>query len=145
MRILRFANIIVPKTWKMIVLFKTIIWTFLEVGNLNLLLTLFCIYAVVGVELFGKLECSPDFPCLGPNRHTSFESFRAALLSLCHVSIGYNMSAIIEDTMRTCHGSGSDCSYSYLVSLTYFGTFLSMFHVMFVKLVVAWRIRTAPR
>ncbi|KAJ3583686.1 hypothetical protein NHX12_015906, partial [Muraenolepis orangiensis] len=53
------------------------------VGNLGLL---FFIYAALGVELFGKLECNDDNPCEGLSRHATFENFGMAFLTLFRAS-----------------------------------------------------------
>ncbi|OXB81907.1 UNVERIFIED_CONTAM: hypothetical protein H355_015104 [Colinus virginianus] len=63
----------------------------LEVGNLGLLfMLLFFIYAALGVELFGKLDCSEENPCEGLSRHATFTNFGMAFLTLFRVSTGDN-------------------------------------------------------
>ncbi|KAM4594438.1 voltage-dependent T-type calcium channel subunit alpha-1H-like [Fundulus diaphanus] len=98
----------------------------------------FFIYAALGVELFGKLECSEDFPCLGLHRHTNFENFGVALLTLYKVCTGDNWSGILKDTMRECRVGDSDCpSYLFWASPIFFITFVVMVQFVLVNLVVA--------
>ncbi|XP_035992654.1 voltage-dependent T-type calcium channel subunit alpha-1I-like isoform X2 [Fundulus heteroclitus] len=137
MRVLRLAQVL--KTTKMKVLLKTITRTLYQVGNLGLLfMFFFLIYAALGVELFGKLECSEDFPCLGLHRHTNFENFGVALLTLYKVSTGDNWSGILKDTMRECRVGDSNCpSYLFWASPIFFTTFVITVQFVLVNLVVA--------
>lgn len=73
MRVLRIARVL--KLLKMAkgirALLDTVMQALPQVGNLGLLFfLLFFIFAALGVELFGKLECSEKFPCQG-NTKTS--------------------------------------------------------------------------
>lgn len=68
MRVLRIARVL--KLLKMAkgirALLDTVMQALPQVGNLGLLFfLLFFIFAALGVELFGKLECSDEFPCQG--------------------------------------------------------------------------------
>ncbi|KAK5598634.1 hypothetical protein CRENBAI_006774 [Crenichthys baileyi] len=136
-RILRLAQVL--KTTKLKVLLKTIIRTLSQIGNIGFLfMFFFFIYAALGVELFGKIECSPDFPCLGLHRHTNFENFLVALLTLYKVSTGDNWSGILKDTMRGCQLGDSACtSYLTWASPIFFTTFVIIVQFVLVNLVVA--------
>lgn len=58
-----------------------------QVGNLGLLFfLLFFIFAALGVELFGRLECSDDLPCQGLGEHAHFANFGIAFLTLFRIS-----------------------------------------------------------
>lgn len=68
MRVLRIARVL--KLLKMAkgirALLDTVMQALPQVGNLGLLFfLLFFIFAALGVELFGRLECSDDRPCQG--------------------------------------------------------------------------------
>lgn len=68
MRVLRIARVL--KLLKMAkgirALLDTVMQALPQVGNLGLLFfLLFFIFAALGVELFGRLECSDDVPCQG--------------------------------------------------------------------------------
>ncbi|XP_064870133.1 voltage-dependent T-type calcium channel subunit alpha-1H, partial [Oncorhynchus nerka] len=77
------------------------------VGNLGLLfMLLFFIYAALGVELFGKLECSEENPCEGLSRHATFQNFGMAFLTLFRVSTGDNWNGIMKVVEEErCRGS----------------------------------------
>ena len=57
---------------------------------------LFFIFAALGVELFGKLECSEEQPCSSLNKHAHFKNFGIALLTLFCVATGDNWSGIMK-------------------------------------------------
>lgn len=61
---------------------------------------LFFIYAALGVELFGRLECSEDNPCEGLSRHATFTNFGMAFLTLFRVSTGDNWNGIMKVIAR---------------------------------------------
>lgn len=68
MRVLRIARVL--KLLKMAkgirALLDTVMQALPQVGNLGLLFfLLFFIFAALGVELFGRLECSDEIPCQG--------------------------------------------------------------------------------
>ncbi|TTF71948.1 Voltage-dependent T-type calcium channel subunit alpha-1H [Bagarius yarrelli] len=97
-----------------------------QVGNLGLLfMLLFFIYAALGVELFGKLECSEENPCEGLSRHATFENFGMAFLTL------------FRDTLRECKSGDRCLSYLPLVSPLYFVTFVLVAQFVLVNVVVA--------
>ncbi|XP_047423804.1 voltage-dependent T-type calcium channel subunit alpha-1H-like [Mugil cephalus] len=136
-RLLRLAQVV--KTTKIRTLCLTISKTLTQVGNICLLF-LFCffIFAALGVELFGKLECSPEYPCLGLHRYSTFRNFGLSMLTLYKVSTGDNWSGILKDTMRTCRPGDDGClSFLFWVSPLYFLVFVTMAQFVLVNLVVA--------
>ncbi|KAK9516891.1 hypothetical protein VZT92_024799 [Zoarces viviparus] len=70
----------------------------------------FFLYAALGVELFGNLECAGDDQCRGINDHVNFKHFAKALLTLFQVCTGANWSVILKDTMKPCHPGDKGCS-----------------------------------
>ncbi|OXB77005.1 UNVERIFIED_CONTAM: hypothetical protein H355_014827 [Colinus virginianus] len=85
MRVLRIARVL--KLLKMAVgmraLLDTVMQALPQVGNLGLLfMLLFFIFAALGVELFGDLECDDTHPCEGLGRHATFRNFGMAFLTL---------------------------------------------------------------
>ncbi|XP_047184079.1 voltage-dependent T-type calcium channel subunit alpha-1I isoform X2 [Scophthalmus maximus] len=141
MRVLRIARVL--KLLKMAkgmrALLDTVMQALPQVGNLGLLfMLLFFIYAALGVELFGKLDCTEDNPCEGLSRHATFENFGMAFLTLFRVSTGDNWNGIMKDTLRECHADDRHClSYLPLVSPIYFVTFVLMTQFVLVNVVVA--------
>lgn len=68
-----------------------------QVGNLgSLFFLLFFIFAALGVELFGKLECSEDHPCDGLGEHAHFKNFGMAFLTLFRIATGDNWNGIMK-------------------------------------------------
>uniref|UniRef100_A0A4X2L1Z1 Calcium voltage-gated channel subunit alpha1 H n=1 Tax=Vombatus ursinus TaxID=29139 RepID=A0A4X2L1Z1_VOMUR len=110
-----------------------------NVGNLGLLfMLLFFIYAALGVELFGKLDCSEDNPCEGLSRHATFTNFGMAFLTLFRVSTGDNWNGIMKDTLRECAREDKHClSYLPVISPVYFVTFVLVAQFVLVNVVVA--------
>ncbi|KAI9539102.1 hypothetical protein NQZ68_009179 [Dissostichus eleginoides] len=136
-RVLRLAKVLKHK--KIRVLLKTIIKTLSQVGSICLLFAFFFfIYAALGVELFGKLECTEENPCLGLHRHANFKHFGMALLTLYQVCTGDNWSGIMKDTLRECRPTDIDCvTYLPRVSPMFFSSFVVMAQFVLVNLVVA--------
>ncbi|CAL1588979.1 unnamed protein product [Knipowitschia caucasica] len=141
MRVLRIARVL--KLLKMAKgmrsLLDTVMQALPQVGNLGLLfMLLFFIYAALGVELFGKLECNEYNPCEGLSRHATFENFGMAFLTLFRVSTGDNWNGIMKDTLRECRPEDKHCmTYLPLVSPIYFVTFVLMAQFVLVNVVVA--------
>lgn len=103
MRVLRIARVL--KLLKMAkgirALLDTVMQALPQVGNLGLLFfLLFFIFAALGVELFGRLECSDDNPCQGLGEHAHFANFGMAFLTLFRVATGDNWNGIMKDTLR---------------------------------------------
>ncbi|XP_076846105.1 LOW QUALITY PROTEIN: voltage-dependent T-type calcium channel subunit alpha-1H [Brachyhypopomus gauderio] len=140
MRVLRIARVL--KLLKMAKgmrsLLDTVVQALPQVGNLGLLfMLLFFIYAALGVELFGKLECSEDNPAKVLSRHATFENFGMAFLTLFRVSTGDNWNGIMKDTLRDCKSGDRCLSYLPLVSPLYFVTFVLVAQFVLVNVVVA--------
>ncbi|XP_016361543.1 voltage-dependent T-type calcium channel subunit alpha-1H-like isoform X2 [Sinocyclocheilus anshuiensis] len=141
MRVLRIARVLklLKMATGMRALLDTVMQALPQVGNLGLLfMLLFFIYAALGVELFGKLECNDNNPCEGLSRHATFENFGMAFLTLFRVSTGDNWNGIMKDTLRECLPNESNCfSYLPLVSPIYFVTFVLIAQFVLVNVVVA--------
>ncbi|XP_036950412.1 voltage-dependent T-type calcium channel subunit alpha-1I-like isoform X4 [Acanthopagrus latus] len=141
MRVLRITRVL--KLLKMATgmrsLLDTVIQALPQVGNLGLLfMLLFFIYAALGVELFGKLECSDENPCEGLSRHATFDNFGMAFLTLFRVSTGDNWNGIMKDTLRECRPQDRHClTYLPLISPVYFVTFVLTAQFVLVNVVVA--------
>ncbi|KAM6971870.1 voltage-dependent T-type calcium channel subunit alpha-1H-like [Aplochiton taeniatus] len=141
MRVLRIARVLklLKMATGMRALLDTVMQALPQVGNLGLLfMLLFFIYAALGVELFGKLECSEENPCEGLSRHATFDNFGMAFLTLFRVSTGDNWNGIMKDTLRECRPADRSClSYLPLVSPLYFVTFVLTAQFVLVNVVVA--------
>ncbi|XP_046691295.1 voltage-dependent T-type calcium channel subunit alpha-1H isoform X4 [Silurus meridionalis] len=141
MRVLRIARVLklLKLATGMRALLDTVMQALPQVGNLGLLfMLLFFIYAALGVELFGKLECTDNTPCEGLSRHATFENFGMAFLTLFRVSTGDNWNGIMKDTLRDCTPGDKNClTYLPLVSPIYFVTFVLMAQFVLVNVVVA--------
>ncbi|XP_070617570.1 LOW QUALITY PROTEIN: voltage-dependent T-type calcium channel subunit alpha-1H [Erythrolamprus reginae] len=141
MRVLRIARVLklLKMATGMRALLDTVVQALPQVGNLGLLfMLLFFIYAALGVELFGKLDCSEENPCEGLSRHATFNNFGMAFLTLFRVSTGDNWNGIMKDTLRECHRDDKHClSYLPLISPVYFVTFVLIAQFVLVNVVVA--------
>uniref|UniRef100_UPI00398F71E0 voltage-dependent T-type calcium channel subunit alpha-1G n=1 Tax=Pristiophorus japonicus TaxID=55135 RepID=UPI00398F71E0 len=138
MRVLRIARVL--KLLKMAVgmraLLNTVIQALPQVGNLGLLfMLLFFIFAALGVELFGDLECDDYHPCEGLGRHATFRNFGMAFLTLFRVSTGDNWNGIMKDTLRDCNQEGT--CYNTVVSPIYFVSFVLTAQFVLVNVVIA--------
>ncbi|XP_060754243.1 voltage-dependent T-type calcium channel subunit alpha-1H [Neoarius graeffei] len=140
MRVMRIARVLklLKMATGMRALLDTVVQALPQVGNLGLLfMLLFFIYAALGVELFGKLECSEENPCEGLSRHATFENFGMAFLTLFRVSTGDNWNGIMKDTLRECKSGDRCLTYLPLVSPLYFVTFVLVAQFVLVNVVVA--------
>ncbi|KAG8506345.1 Voltage-dependent T-type calcium channel subunit alpha-1H, partial [Galemys pyrenaicus] len=141
MRVLRIARVLklLKMATGMRALLDTVVQALPQVGNLGLLfMLLFFIYAALGVELFGRLECSEDNPCEGLSRHATFANFGMAFLTLFRVSTGDNWNGIMKDTLRECAHEDKHClSYLPAISPVYFVTFVLVAQFVLVNVVVA--------
>ncbi|KAM8841779.1 voltage-dependent T-type calcium channel subunit alpha-1H-like [Synchiropus picturatus] len=141
MRVLRITRVLklLKMATGMRALLDTVMQALPQVGNLGLLfMLLFFIYAALGVELFGKLECSEENPCEGLSRHATFDNFGMAFLTLFRVSTGDNWNGIMKDTLRECRPQDRHClSYLPLISPVYFVTFVLTAQFVLVNVVVA--------
>ncbi|XP_041868381.1 voltage-dependent T-type calcium channel subunit alpha-1H-like [Melanotaenia boesemani] len=136
-RMLRLSQVLKAKTIRTLI--KTLNKTLSQVWSIFLLYLFFSfIYGVLGVELFGKLECSPDYPCLGLHRNSNFHNFPMAMLTLYKVCTGDNWSGILKDTMRKCRSDDINCpSFLVWVSPLYFSSFLILAQFLLTNLIVA--------
>ncbi|KAM7394509.1 hypothetical protein PAMP_021307 [Pampus punctatissimus] len=141
MRVLRITRVLklLKMATGMRALLDTVMQALPQVGNLGLLfMLLFFIYAALGVELFGKLECSDENPCEGLSRHATFDNFGMAFLTLFRVSTGDNWNGIMKDTLRDCRPQDRHClTYLPLISPIYFVTFVLTAQFVLVNVVVA--------
>ncbi|CAF1073951.1 unnamed protein product [Rotaria sordida] len=140
-RVLRIARVL--KLLKMAkgiqALLDTVVQALPQVGNLGLLfLLLFFIFATLGVELFGKLECSEEQPCSGLSKHAHFKNFGIALLTLFRVATGDNWNGIMKDTLRPDNSPhGSKNHFMTIISPIYFIVFVLAAQFVLVNVVVA--------
>ncbi|XP_026324776.1 voltage-dependent T-type calcium channel subunit alpha-1G [Hyposmocoma kahamanoa] len=144
MRVLRIARVL--KLLKMAkgirALLDTVMQALPQVGNLGLLFfLLFFIFAALGVELFGRLECSDDVPCQGLGEHAHFANFGMAFLTLFRVATGDNWNGIMKDTLREDCDSSVDCvrncCVSTIIAPIFFVVFVLMAQFVLVNVVVA--------
>ncbi|XP_074544692.1 voltage-dependent T-type calcium channel subunit alpha-1H-like [Halichoeres trimaculatus] len=134
-RVLSLAQVLKAKNIR--VLLKTIMKTLSQVGNICFLLVFFFfIYAALGVELFGRLECTQMDPCQGLHRYSNFKHFGTALLTLYKVCTGDNWSGILKDTLRKCPPDGC-ANYLSWAAPPYFITFVIIAQFVLLNLVVA--------
>jgi hypothetical protein len=102
---------------------------------------LFFIFAALGVELFGRLECSDEIPCQGLGEHAHFANFGMAFLTLFRVATGDNWNGIMKDTLRDECDDTTDCVKNCCVSAViapiFFVIFVLMAQFVLVNVVVA--------
>lgn len=102
---------------------------------------LFFIFAALGVELFGRLECSEEYPCQGLGEHAHFANFGMAFLTLFRVATGDNWNGIMKDTLRDDCDDEADCVRNCCVNTfiapIFFVIFVLMAQFVLVNVVVA--------
>lgn len=102
---------------------------------------LFFIFAALGVELFGRLECSDELPCQGLGEHAHFANFGMAFLTLFRVATGDNWNGIMKDTLRDeCDDTVDcvkNCCVSSVIAPIFFVIFVLMAQFVLVNVVVA--------
>ncbi|VDD85848.1 unnamed protein product [Enterobius vermicularis] len=144
MRVLRIARVL--KLLKMAKGIRSLLDTVGEalpqVGNLgSLFFLLFFIFAALGVELFGKLECSDAHPCDGLGEHAHFKNFGMAFLTLFRIATGDNWNGIMKDALRDdCDLSDhceSNCCVDKVLAPLYFIIFVLISQFVLVNVVVA--------
>merc|ERR1711953_556759 len=144
MRVLRIARVL--KLLKMAkgirALLDTVMQALPQVGNLGLLFfLLFFIFAALGVEMFGRLECDEDYPCQGLGEHAHFRSFGMAFLTLFRIATGDNWNGIMKDTLREECDSSEECLRNCCVNQyfapLFFVVFVLMAQFVLVNVVVA--------
>uniref|UniRef100_A0A914YAF4 Ion transport domain-containing protein n=1 Tax=Panagrolaimus superbus TaxID=310955 RepID=A0A914YAF4_9BILA len=144
MRVLRIARVL--KLLKMAKGIRSLLDTVAEalpqVGNLgSLFFLLFFIFAALGVELFGKLECSEDHPCDGLGEHAHFKNFGMAFLTLFRIATGDNWNGIMKDALRDdCDVSDhcqTNCCVDPILAPCFFVIFVLISQFVLVNVVVA--------
>lgn len=145
LRVMRIARVL--KLLKMAkgirALLDTVMQALPQVGNLGLLFfLLFFIFAALGVELFGRLECNDEYPCSGlMDQHAHFQNFGLAFLTLFRVATGDNWNGIMKDTLRDkCDPSSNclkNCCVSQIIAPLYFVIFVLLAQFVLVNVVVA--------
>ncbi|CAF1145103.1 unnamed protein product, partial [Didymodactylos carnosus] len=79
-------------------LLDTIGRALLQVGNLSFLFVLqFFMFGVIGVQLFGDLDCSFDNPCEALDIHANFKNIGMACLTLFRIGSGDNWNSILKE------------------------------------------------
>ncbi|KAG7209645.1 hypothetical protein KM043_011292 [Ampulex compressa] len=95
----------------------------------------------LGVELFGRLECSDEMPCQGLGEHAHFSNFGMAFLTLFRVATGDNWNGIMKDTLRDDCDEAADCvkncCVSTIIAPIFFVIFVLMAQFVLVNVVVA--------
>ncbi|CAH0564653.1 unnamed protein product [Brassicogethes aeneus] len=144
MRVMRIARVL--KLLKMAkgirALLDTVMQALPQVGNLGLLFfLLFFIFAALGVELFGRLDCKFT-PCQGLGEHAHFENFGMAFLTLFRVATGDNWNGIMKDTLydEKCDPRSDcvkNCCISPIIAPIFFVIFVLMAQFVLVNVVVA--------
>ncbi|PAV82025.1 hypothetical protein WR25_22237 [Diploscapter pachys] len=144
MRVLRIARVL--KLLKMAKGIRSLLDTVGEalpqVGNLgSLFFLLFFIFAALGVELFGRLECSEDHPCDGLGEHAHFKNFGMAFLTLFRIATGDNWNGVLKDALRDdCDSSDrceSNCCVDPILAPCFFVVFVLISQFVLVNVVVA--------
>ncbi|TMS36584.1 hypothetical protein L596_003717 [Steinernema carpocapsae] len=144
MRVLRIARVL--KLLKMAKGIRSLLDTVGEalpqVGNLgSLFFLLFFIFAALGVELFGKLECSEEHPCDGLGEHAHFKNFGMAFLTLFRIATGDNWNGIMKDALRDDCDPLDHCQFNCCVdpilAPCFFVIFVLISQFVLVNVVVA--------
>uniref|UniRef100_A0A915MCL9 Ion transport domain-containing protein n=4 Tax=Meloidogyne TaxID=189290 RepID=A0A915MCL9_MELJA len=144
MRVLRIARVL--KLLKMAKGIRSLLDTVGEalpqVGNLgSLFFLLFFIFAALGVELFGRLECSEEHPCDGLGEHAHFKNFGMAFLTLFRIATGDNWNGIMKDALRDdCDPSDRcerNCCVDPILAPCFFVIFVLISQFVLVNVVVA--------
>ncbi|CAI4233228.1 unnamed protein product [Auanema sp. JU1783] len=144
MRVLRIARVL--KLLKMAkgirYLLDTVGEALPQVGNLgSLFFLLFFIFAALGVELFGKIECSEQHPCDGLGEHAHFKNFGMAFLTLFRIATGDNWNGIMKDALRDDCDTSEHCKFNCCVdpilAPCFFVVFVLISQFVLVNVVVA--------
>lgn len=109
----------------------------------TLMLVVFIVYGIVGVELFGNASCSSANGCTTLDHMIKFETFGSSLLALAVIAGGDSFHDITRDLIRTppaCDASNTCtyncCANTWLVHL-YFDTFVLVMQFILLNTVVA--------
>ncbi|EDV27710.1 uncharacterized protein TRIADDRAFT_21513, partial [Trichoplax adhaerens] len=123
-------------------LLRTIMNAMPQVVNLGMLFfLLFFIFAALGIELFGRLDCTTDNPCNGLSQHANFKTFGMAMLTLFRIATGDNWQGILQDTLReNCDRSENcqqNCCSNPILSSLFFVIFVLAAQYVLTNVVVA--------
>ncbi|XP_022239678.1 voltage-dependent calcium channel type A subunit alpha-1-like isoform X4 [Limulus polyphemus] len=117
---------------------RILLWTFIQSFKALpyvclLIAMLFFIYAIIGMQVFGNIQCLPDTDI---NRHNNFQTFILSLMLLFRCATGENWQAIMLSCIkgRPCDPrsskSGDECgsniAYMYFVSFIFLCSFLML-------------------
>ncbi|EEH58460.1 voltage-gated ion channel superfamily [Micromonas pusilla CCMP1545] len=143
-RIFRVARIfrLIPKAKSLRTLFQTLLYSMPALVNVGSVLALFFfIFAVMGMNLFGKIV-----PTDGElSRYAKFEDFPTAVLTLFRMSTGEAWNGIMHDCMitdNTYKSADEDnwtdrCTPSYVGTVFYFSVFILLCAFVLLNLVIA--------
>ena len=139
-RALRICRIfrMVKKCKSLNTLFQTLVMTIPALGNISLLLALlFFIYAILGVQLFGKLAYGPAL-----NTHTNFKTFENSLGVLLRSLTGEGWQEIMYDCMNQDNcDSAVDCAIGTCCGSSsapiYFVSFVTLTSFIILNLLIA--------
>lgn len=102
-----------------------------------LLLLLFIISSALSIELFGRIECSIEYPCIELSDRLNFSNIGMAMLALFQIATGDEWAAILEDTLRRppqCNAS-PEC-LTNCCSIPWVGTIFLVVFVVLVQLIL---------
>ncbi|XP_056643335.1 voltage-dependent calcium channel type A subunit alpha-1 isoform X4 [Diorhabda sublineata] len=117
---------------------RILLWTFVQSFKAlpyvcGLIAMLFFIYAIIGMQVFGNIEVSPETSI---DRHNNFRNFIQGLMLLFRCATGENWPSIMLSCIkgRKCDSnsgkSGEQCghniAYAYFVSFIFFCSFLML-------------------
>ncbi|XP_028033528.1 voltage-dependent calcium channel type A subunit alpha-1 isoform X3 [Bombyx mandarina] len=118
---------------------RILLWTFVQSFKALpyvclLIAMLFFIYAIIGMQVFGNIELTPEQDI---NRHNNFQSFIQALMLLFRCATGESWPNIMLACLKPakCDGRagkppheacGSTLAYAYFVSFIFFCSFLML-------------------
>ncbi|CAH1100381.1 unnamed protein product [Psylliodes chrysocephalus] len=117
---------------------RILLWTFVQSFKAlpyvcGLIAMLFFIYAIIGMQVFGNIEVSPETSI---DRHNNFRNFIQGLMLLFRCATGENWPSIMLSCIRGryCDSnsgkSGTQCghniAYAYFVSFIFFCSFLML-------------------
>jgi len=103
LRILRVARVLklVKSAKDLMTLLTTVSRSLAQVGNLGtLLFLLFFIYSCLGIELFGRIDCTVNNGCDGFSEYANFKNVGMAMLVLFRLSTGDNWNGMMKDALR---------------------------------------------
>lgn len=103
LRVLRVARILklVKSAKDLMTLLTTVARSLAQVGNLGtLLFLLFFIYSCLGIELFGRIDCTEGNGCEGFSDYANFKNVGMAMLVLFRLSTGDNWNGMMKDALR---------------------------------------------